>query len=107
MKILTWKFDMSQFENSFNEWESEIIKYDSISTTPFSDEVKICILYLATSGQLHNYLLMHTDLSMKYSEIRTLVVNYMSTGRLMRDLKQRKSNQQQHSDTVPMEVDSI
>ena len=107
MKILTWKFDMEQFENSFNDWESDILKFDSVSSTPFSDEVKICILYLATSGQLHNYLLMHTDLSTRYREVRTMVVNYMSTGRLMRDLKQHKAKQDQNLGYTPMEVDAI
>ena len=75
MKILMWKFDLNNFENSFNEWESEIAKYDSEQGTPFSDEVKIGILYMRTSGSLHSHLMLNTDLSMPYNEIKTTISN--------------------------------
>ena len=106
MKILTWKFNMDQFENSFNEWEAEIAKYDSEQVTPFSDEVKIGVLYLRTSGPLYNHLLLNTDLSMPYNEIKTIIVNYFGTGRLLRDVRHH-SSQQGSDGPTPMEIDAI
>ena len=88
MKILTWNFNMDNFENSFNEWEAEISKYDSEQAQPFSDEVKIGVLYSRTTGALYNHLMLNTDLSTPYHQIRTILINYFGTGRLLRDVRQ-------------------
>ena len=104
MKILTWKFNMENFENSFNEWEAEISRYDSEQSTPFSDEVKIGVLYLRTSGPLYNHLMLNTDLSTPYHEIRTILINYFGTGRLLRDVRQHTSGS---DGPTPMELDAI
>ena len=42
--VLEWKFNLKDFENSFNEWENEIHRYDSEQSTPFPDEIKAGIL---------------------------------------------------------------
>ena len=56
--IVNIKFQDSNFENAFTEWESEIFKLDT-SLGPnknLPDEVKIGILVAATTGKIHDHL---------------------------------------------------
>ena len=56
MQILTWKFDMHHFENSLNDREAEMPRYDSELDAPFSSEVKVGTLYAGTRGDIYIYI---------------------------------------------------
>ena len=87
MQIRQWMFDMNNLADSFNEWEADIAKYHSEQTTPFPDEVKICVLCGRTKGAVYNHLMFHTCLYMPYKESRIILISYFGTGRLMRDVQ--------------------
>ena len=90
-KILNWKFDTGKdFENSFNDWEAEITKYESEmpeGTQPIQSEIKAGILLGRTTGPLQEHLLLNTDVSTPYEEIRIKILNYFKTGTLFNTLK--------------------
>ena len=70
-KILNWKFVEKDFENSFNEWEAEITRYESDQTNQIPQEIKAGILLARTSGPLQEHLLLNTDVNTPYDLIKT------------------------------------
>ena len=106
-KILNWKFKPDDLEQSFNEWENEIFKYETEQTTVIGDDVKIGILLSRVpQGALQDHLLLQTDLAMPYENIRTIVTNYFKTGTLFRQIRPRNSQQGWQGPT-PMELDAV
>ena len=71
--ILYWKFNPKDFQNSFNEWENEINRYDSEATSIFPDEIKIGILVNNTTGPLQQHLQLNTDILPSYQDIRAII----------------------------------
>ena len=67
--IIFWKFNQRDFENSFNEWENEINRYDAEASSRFPDEIKIGILIHQTTGPLQQHLQLNTDTGTPYQEL--------------------------------------
>ena len=104
--ILEWKFDIKDFENSFNEWEGEIHRYDSEQSTPFPDEIKAGILISRTTGPLQEHLMLNTDVSTPYSQIKSTIIKYFKTGTLFHALRSKQSSSS-NSGVTPMEIDAV
>ena len=79
--IVNIKFQDSNFENAFTDWESEIFKLDT-SLGPskrLPDEVKIGILVAATTGKIHDPLCVSMARIETYSEAKETVINYLKS----------------------------
>ena len=72
--IIFWKFNQRDFENSSNEWENEINRYDAEASSRFPDEVKIGILIHQTTGPLQQHLQLNTDTGTPYQDLRACMI---------------------------------
>jgi hypothetical protein len=105
--ILNWKFNMQEFESNFNDFEAENEKYDRDQSSAFPDEVKIGVLLSRTSGPLHEHLLLNSDLSTPWNQIRTTVINYFQTNKTYKNLRNSQSSFGSSTGPTPMEIDAI
>ena len=110
--IIFWKFNQKDFENSFNEWENEINRYDSESDSRFPDEIKIGILIHQTTGHLQHYLQLHTDTSTPYQDLRAIILRYFKTGSVYNQMHQTYNrfggpSSSSGSQATPMEIDAV
>ena len=112
-KIINWTFKEHDLETSFNEWEAEIFRYESDAKTPINDDIKIGILVGKIRGSLQEHLIFHTDVSMTYANVRSIVINYFKTGQLFRGLRKNQASPTaapssgSSSMPTPMEIDAI
>jgi hypothetical protein len=104
---LCLRYVLQEFESNFNDFEAEIEKYDRDQNSPFPDEVKIGVLLSRTSGPLHEHLLLNTDLSTPWNQIRTTVINYFQTNKTYKNLRNSQSSFGSTNGPTPMEIDAI
>jgi hypothetical protein len=107
-KIIQWKFDMNNFETSFNDWEAEISKYETEQGQSITDDVNIGILFANTKGHggqyIHKHLIFNTDVQMPYSKVRQILNNYFTSGRVVR--YSQSYSRTKTDGPEPMEIDA-
>ena len=75
---------MYNFENSFNDWELKIQRYDYEQEIPLPDNVKIGIIFTNVKGGIYKHLVFHTDVNTLYTRLKYILNNYFNSGRVVR-----------------------
>ena len=100
--LVNTKLDDKDFETKFSKWESDITKFERAIEKPLYDEVKVGLLIAGTSGKLHDHLCLTTTTTIKYEDIRNVILSYLKTRSLSTSTKTNRD-----SGPVPMEIDNI
>ena len=98
---------MSNFENSFNDWELEIQRYGSEQEIPLPDNVKSGVIFSNVKGYIYKHLVFNTDVNTPYTRNKDIVINYFNSGRVVRYVQSCSKGSPVYSGPAPMELDAI
>ena len=79
----------------------ELTRYESVAGEPLPEQRKVGILVAATTGKLHDHLVLNMNDLTTYVQVNYIVVNYM------RPEKLKYNSRSQPGDAVPMDVGSV
>ena len=100
--LVNTKLDDKDFETKFSKWESDITKFERAIEKPLYDEIKVGLLIAGTSGKFHDHLCLTTTTTIKYEDIRNVILSYLKTRSLTISTRHGRD-----SGPIPMEIDNI
>ena len=101
LNILTYSFKESELEADFIQFETEVCRYESSTSTTLPDELKTAIVMMKTSGDLQRHLQLQASSLTAFSQTKSTVLNYVRSRRSF------TSTSSTPSSPTPMELSLI
>ena len=108
-EILGWDFGTKeQFLQRMKDWENAKLEYNRTASAPVQEGVLVAVLISRSPKEVRTYL--HVEVreeTARSSHVRQLLYDYLRAGTAWKASRTEECAETNHSNVVPMDVDSL
>ena len=108
-EILGWDFGTKeQFLQRIKDWENPTLEYNRTASAPLQEEVLVAMLSSRSPKEVRTYLHVQVrEETARLSHVRQLLYDYLRAGKAWKAPRTAEFVETNHSNVVPMDVDSL